>query len=390
MKKAQPTEESRKLEAQPASAAESAATESVASGQAEQDEDATAALSEGQNELLDAPTTDEPATGATTSPDVGDPQELQAEPEEAEAEEEEFRAEPEEPLADGEDADQPMLPHVLPSPTERRALLEAVVYVAEEPVSAEQIAEALGMPLGVVNEDLEQLAEETRSAARGVEIRKVAGGYKMFTKAEHHEGIRGFVKTLRPKLRLSLPALETLAVVAYKQPVTVPEIQAIRGVNAGGVIHTLLNHKLITTAGRKKVIGRPMQYKTTKEFLVQFGLNDLSELPNLKELEELSRAALGEGEETAESAAPRTEAGAASGNGAGIVDAEQDAVEEALLDDAADDLASESAGDAPEDLASDDEGENSSSPIVALGAAVGGGGFVSPRFGKDSEEDPEA
>ena len=155
--------------------------------------------------------------------------------------------------------------------------------------------------------DLEQLAAETQAAARGIEIRKVAGGYKMFTKAEHHEAIRQFVKTLRPKLRLSLPALETLAVIAYKQPVTVPEIQAIRGVNAGGVIHTLLNHKLITTAGRKKVIGRPMQYKTTKEFLVQFGLNDLSELPNLKELEELSRAALGEGRRAGATGPPRQE-----------------------------------------------------------------------------------
>ena len=108
--------------------------------------------------------------------------------------------------------------------------------------------------------------------------------------------------TLRPKFKLSLPALETLSVIAYKQPVTIPEVQAVRGVNVGGVIHTLLNRKLIGTAGRKKVIGRPMMYKTTKEFLVQFGLSDLSELPNLKELEELSRGALGEGEERDDSA----------------------------------------------------------------------------------------
>lgn len=280
--------------------------------------------------------------------------------------------------AGSEDGDQPMLPHVLPSPTERRAMMEAIVYVAEEPVSPEQIAEALGMPVGVVQEDLEKLAEETASDTRGVEVRKVAGGYKMFTKAEHHEAIRGFVKTLRPKLRLSLPALETLAVVAYKQPVTVPEIQAIRGVNAGGVIHTLLNHKLITTAGRKKVIGRPMQYKTTKEFLVQFGLNDLTELPNLKELEELSRAALGEGEETEESSAQASETDPVSENGAGTAGGGEENVEEASLDEAT---------DADGDATDDEERESASTPIAALSAAVGGASVAPQRPDEESEDD---
>jgi segregation and condensation protein B len=165
-------------------------------------------------------------------------------------------------------------------------------------------------------------------------------------------------------------------VVAYKQPVTVPEIQAIRGVNAGGVIHTLLNHKLITTAGRKKVIGRPMQYKTTKDFLVQFGLNDLSELPNLKELEELSRAALGEGEETEESAAQVSETDAVSGNGAGAAGGDEEIREEDSLDDASDDLA--------------EEGHDSSnSPVAALGAAVGGAGIAPSPSVDDSGKDPE-
>lgn len=282
-----------------------------------------------------------------------------------------------EPQAEGEGGEQPMLPHVLPSPAERRALLEAIVYVAEDPVSPEQIAEAVGMPADVVQGDLDQLVEETVSDTRGIEVRKVAGGYKMFTKAAHHEAIRGFVKTLRPKLRLSLPALETLAVVAYKQPVTVPEIQAIRGVNAGGVIHTLLNHKLITTAGRKKVIGRPMQYKTTKEFLVQFGLNDLSELPNLKELEELSRAALGEGEEPEEPAVEASETDAVSENGAGVAGGDDESVEEASLDEGAD------------DVADDEERESASSPIAALSAAVGGGGVAPSRADEGSEEDPD-
>jgi segregation and condensation protein B len=185
----------------------------------------------------------------------------------------------------------------IPDEAERRSLLEAIIYVAEEPLTLEQIAAGLELPIHVVQTDLDALVEETAKSSRGVEVRSVAGGYKMSTKAQHHEAVRKFVKTLRPKLKLSLPALETLAVIAYKQPVTLPEVQAVRGVNASATIHTLLNHKLVTTAGRKQVIGKPIQYKTTREFLVQFGLNDLSELPNLKELEELSRAALGEGVE---------------------------------------------------------------------------------------------
>ena len=210
-----------------------------------------------------------------------------------------------------------MLPAVAPGPEERQALLEAVIYAADDPPAIADLAAGLGLPASLVKEDLERLIASYRSAGRGIEIRAVAGGYKMFTKPEHHEAVKAFAKTLRPKLRLSLPALETLAVVAYKQPVTVPEIQAVRGVNAAGVIHTLLKHRLIAAAGRKKVIGRPMQYRTTKDFLVQFGLNDLTELPSLKEIEELSRAALGEDnvETPAEETAPRPPAEAA---GAGV------------------------------------------------------------------------
>jgi segregation and condensation protein B len=124
----------------------------------------------------------------------------------------------------------------------------------------------------------------------------VAGGYKMGTKAEHHESIRAFVKSLKPPLKLSLPALETLAVVAYKQPITAPEIMEIRGVQGAGVLKTLIDRKLIAPAGRKNVIGKPILYKTTREFLIQFGLKDVSELPTLKEFEELGRLAWSEGE----------------------------------------------------------------------------------------------
>ena len=202
-------------------------------------------------------------------------------------------------------SDQPRLASSLPDETGRRALLEAIVYVAEEPLTLEQIASGLELPVDVVKADLEALIHESQKPERGTEIRLVANGYKMSTKAEHHETVRNFVGTLRPKLKLSLPALETLAVIAYKQPATIPEIQAIRGVNATGVIHTLLSRKLITTAGRKKVIGKPMLYRTTKDFLVQFGLSDLSELPSLKELEEISKGLLGEGEITGDDDAPR-------------------------------------------------------------------------------------
>jgi segregation and condensation protein B len=177
-----------------------------------------------------------------------------------------------------------------------RALLEAVVYVAEEPLTLDQIASGIGQPRERVEKLLEALIADFDQPAHGVTIRMVAGGYKMATKAEHHESVRNFVKSLKPPLKLSLPALETLAVVAYKQPVTAPEIMEIRGVQGAGVLKTLLDRKLIAAAGRKNVIGKPILYKTTKEFLIQFGLKDLSELPSLKEFEEIRRMAISDGD----------------------------------------------------------------------------------------------
>jgi len=134
---------------------------------------------------------------------------------------------------------------------------------------------------------LEELIAEYASPGRGMEIRRIAGGYRMATKPEHHDVVVSFAKSLKPPVRLSLQALETLSVIAYKQPVTVPEISEIRGVDSSGVIATLLDRKLITTAGRKQVIGRPILYKTTKEFLLRFGLNDVNELPSMEEFEKL-------------------------------------------------------------------------------------------------------
>ena len=176
---------------------------------------------------------------------------------------------------------------------ERKAALEAIIYAADEPATIDQLSAALGEEKLAVQSALDELVAGYAVEERGVEIRAVAGGYKMYTKPQHHDVVRRFIKSLRPPLRLSMPALETLAVIAYKQPVTAPEISDIRSVNTSGVISTLLDKKLITTAGRKEVMGRPILYKTSKEFLMRFGLSDLDELPSLKEFEALAREALG-------------------------------------------------------------------------------------------------
>lgn len=177
-------------------------------------------------------------------------------------------------------------------PAQLKAIVEAVIYITDEPLSADQIATALRQPAARIGEALAELTAEYNRPDRGLTLREVAGGYKMSTKPEHHEAVRAFVKNLKPPLKLSLPALETLALIAYKQPITAPEIMEVRGVQGAGVLKTLLDRKLIATAGRKTVLGKPILYKTTKEFLVQFGLKDLSELPTLKEFEELGRLSM--------------------------------------------------------------------------------------------------
>jgi len=213
--------------------------------------------------------------------------------------------------------------------------LEALIYAAEEPISLDQMAALLKddllalkltpdpehaeAHLGAVEDSaaesaappatkrasekaksekaelrsvlrpvLEELVAEFNKEDHGIEIRQVAGGYRMSTKPEHHDVVRAFSKSLKPPVRLSLQALETLAVIAYKQPVTVPEISEIRGVDCSGVIGTLMDRKLITTAGRKAVVGRPMLYKTTKDFLLRFGLKDVGDLPSIEEFEKLA------------------------------------------------------------------------------------------------------
>ena len=213
------------------------------------------------------------------------------------------------------------------SDAELKAIVEAVVYVTDEPLSADQIALGLKQPAARIGRVLEELAAEFSKPEHGLTIREVAGGYKISTKPEHHEAIRTFVKNLKPPLKLSLAALETLALIAYKQPITAPEVMEVRGVQGAGVLKTLLDRKLIAAAGRKKVIGNPILYKTTKEFLVQFGLKDLSELPSLKEFEELSRLSVTE--DVPESGPPAAEADS-SGEAPAAEDAP--AVEEALAE----------------------------------------------------------
>ena len=203
--------------------------------------------------------------------------------------------------------------------------LEAIIYAAEEPVSLDQLAallkdsgltqQLLAPAFNDSTEDeaqtvppsepqdpkaekaeiksklralLEEMMSDYASDERGIEVRQVAGGYRMSTKPEHHDVVRAFAKSLKPPVRLSLQALETLAVIAYKQPVTSPEISEIRGVDSSGVLATLLDRKLITTAGRKAVIGRPILYKTTKDFLMRFGLKDVQELPSMEEFEKMT------------------------------------------------------------------------------------------------------
>jgi segregation and condensation protein B len=179
------------------------------------------------------------------------------------------------------------------SPQEIQASLEAIIYAADEPATLDQIAKALGVEKAEARAALDLLTAAYQTDDRGIEVRKVAGGWKFYTKAQHHDVVRKFIKSLQPPLRLTMPALETLAVIAYKQPATAPEINEIRGVNVGGVLKTLLEKRLITTAGRKEVIGRPILYRTSKQFLMRFGLSDLDELPSLKEFEQLAQAALG-------------------------------------------------------------------------------------------------
>jgi segregation and condensation protein B len=170
---------------------------------------------------------------------------------------------------------------------ELKPIIEALVFVSEEPISVKQLASILdGESEQDVDAACSELMEEFNARAGGMEIRRLAGGYRITTRPELSEYVRRYLKS-QPSARLSLAALETLAVIAYRQPVTIPEILEIRGVTSTSAIKTLLDRRLIVAKGHKEVVGRPMLYGTSKEFLIQFGLNDLSELPNVEDFEDL-------------------------------------------------------------------------------------------------------
>jgi segregation and condensation protein B len=178
-------------------------------------------------------------------------------------------------------------PHSVLSMSELMAIIEAIIFVSEEPLTVKTLSDVLKEDRGWIQVAVEELAQEFNGRSSGLQMREVAGGWQITTRPEHHEHVRAFLKS-RPSAKLSLASLETLAVIAYKQPITVPEILDIRGVQSPSAIKTLLDKRLIKACGRKETIGRPMMYGTSKEFLLQFGLKDLSELPSIEDFEDLA------------------------------------------------------------------------------------------------------
>jgi segregation and condensation protein B len=173
------------------------------------------------------------------------------------------------------------------SMAELMAIIEALIFVSEEPITVKNLADVLKEDKGWIQTAVDELEKEFNSRESGLQLREIAGGWQIATRPEYHDFVRAYLKS-RPSAKLSLPSLETLAVIAYKQPVTVPEILEIRGVQSSSAIKTLLDKRLIVAKGRKETVGRPMLYGTSKEFLIQFGLKDLSELPNVEDFEDLA------------------------------------------------------------------------------------------------------
>ncbi len=170
---------------------------------------------------------------------------------------------------------------------ELKSIAEALIFVADEPLSAKTIADVLKVDLAAVEKAIRELVAECDARNGGLQLREIAGGWQIATRPEHHEQVRAYLKS-KPSAKLSLASLETLAVIAYKQPVTVPEILEIRGVQSPSAIKTLLDKRLIVARGRKETVGRPMMYGTSKEFLIQFGLKDLTELPSIEDFQDLA------------------------------------------------------------------------------------------------------
>jgi len=173
---------------------------------------------------------------------------------------------------------------------ELKSITEALIFVADEPINTKTIADVIDVDREAVEKAVAELGEEYDARASGLQLREIAGGWQIATRPEHHENVRAYLKS-KPSAKLSLASLETLAVIAYKQPVTVPEILEIRGVQSPSAIKTLLDKRLIVAKGRKETVGRPMMYGTSKEFLIQFGLKDLSELPSVEDFQDLAGGA---------------------------------------------------------------------------------------------------
>ncbi|HYX28517.1 MAG TPA: SMC-Scp complex subunit ScpB [Pyrinomonadaceae bacterium] len=173
------------------------------------------------------------------------------------------------------------------SDAELRSITETLIFVADEPITSKTIAEVIDVERDAVEKAIADLAAEYESSQRGLQLREIAGGWQIATRPEFHEHVRAYLKS-KPSAKLSLASLETLAVIAYKQPVTVPEILEIRGVQSPSAIKTLLDKRLIVAKGRKETVGRPMMYGTSREFLIQFGLKDLSELPSMEDFKDLA------------------------------------------------------------------------------------------------------
>lgn len=191
-------------------------------------------------------------------------------------------------IADGIDSDAADVPVYAPkTESERYAIIETLIFVSEEPLSSKVIADVLKEDRDEIDRALRALAEEFNGRNGGLQLREVAGGWQFATRPEYHEHVRAFLKT-RPSAKLTIASLETLAVIAYRQPITVPEILEIRGVQSPSAIKTLLDKKLIVAKGRKETVGRPMMYGTSKDFLMQFGLKDLTELPSVEDFHDLS------------------------------------------------------------------------------------------------------
>jgi segregation and condensation protein B len=193
----------------------------------------------------------------------------------------------EEEVLETADHEEEQAPYALRTEAERSAVIEALIFVSDEPLTLKNIAEVLKEDRDSIERAVTELATEFNGRSGGLQLREVAGGWQFATRPEYHEHVRAFLKS-RPSAKLSLASLETLAVIAYRQPVTVPEILEIRGVQSPSSIKTLLDKRLIVAKGRKETVGRPMMYGTSKEFLIQFGLKDLSELPSIEDFQDLA------------------------------------------------------------------------------------------------------